>query len=76
VLFGVPALGDSQDEEPFPLVRCADFRRAEYSRVNLVAQSEKVCSHFSQPEAHMSSHVLEEGPSWPDFMENPGNIRP
>jgi hypothetical protein len=56
------ASGVRQDEEPFALVRRADFRRREYARMNVVTHAEKIRSHLSQSDPHMPSHVLEEAP--------------
>lgn len=76
--FGPPegVSGVGQDEEPFAPVRRANFRRAEYARVNLVTHAAKVAPHFAQPESHVPSHVLEEAPSRGNISNELCNARP
>jgi hypothetical protein len=50
----------SQDEQPFPPVRRADFSRAEYSALNLVTKTSKVSPDLLESEFKVPSDILEE----------------
>jgi len=41
-------VGQAEEEEPFPAVRRADFRRCEQSALNVVTQSVKVIVHATR----------------------------
>ena len=52
-----------QDEDPLSLVRCADFRRAEYSPRRCVTKLFQLSNDFSEAETDVSLDVLEEADS-------------
>ena len=53
-----------QDKHPLPLVRCANFSRAEYAPRRAVTESFQFCNDFSQSKRDVSLDVLEEAESW------------
>ena len=65
-----------QDEDPLPLVRRADFCRAEQARRRRVAQSPKVSQHGLKAEGDMTGDVFEEDPLGSAFPDNPGDLWP
>jgi hypothetical protein len=57
-------------------MRRANFRRAEYARVNLVTHASKVAPHLAQPESHVPSHVFKEAPLGLNISNELCNARP
>ena len=49
-----------QDKDPLPLVRCANFTRAEYSPRRRVTCCSQVSEDFAQSQANVSFDILEE----------------
>jgi hypothetical protein len=69
--------GVRQDEEPFALVRRADFRRREYAFRDPVAKAFEVWANnveVSKPK--VSAHVLEEAPTWLTLSDDSCDARP
>jgi len=60
VSFQSRAAAVGQDEDALPLVRSANFRRAEYSPRRCVTKAFQVSEDIPQPKADMSLDVLEE----------------
>jgi hypothetical protein len=61
-----------QDEEPFSLVRCADFRRTEDAFRDPVAKAfEAWFNNVEVSKPKVSSHVLEEAPSRFNLSDDP-----
>jgi hypothetical protein len=54
------AVGVAQDEDPLPLVRCADFRRREYSPRRLITDLFQFSNDFAESKADVSFDILEE----------------
>ncbi|MEM9726084.1 MAG: hypothetical protein AAF909_11540 [Pseudomonadota bacterium] len=76
---GVPAIGVGQrsdDEEPVPPVRAADFRRAEDARRNVVTQASKLPVNLAEAEIEVAGDVLEDDDTGSGFADDPGNVRP
>jgi len=65
------ALIVGQDEDPLPLVRRADFTRAEYSPRRRVTCCSQVSDDFAESEADMSFDILEEAELG---SENPNSV--
>ena len=65
-----------QDEDAQPLVRRADFCRAEQARRRRVAQSPKLSEDGFEAEGDMTGDVFEEHPFWATFADNPGDLGP
>ena len=71
------ALAVGQDEEPFALVRGADFRRREEAFRDPVAKAFEVWANnvpVSKPK--VASHVLEEAPTWLTLSDDSRDARP
>jgi hypothetical protein len=60
-----------QDENPFPLVGSANFRRREYAPRRSVTQSSQVVQHVTQPKGNVSLDILEKTQGW---LENPNSV--
>ena len=54
------SLADGEDEEPFALVRRADFRRREEACRKAVAHADQSAGDFGEAEAEMMGDILEE----------------
>jgi hypothetical protein len=65
-----------QDEDPLPLVRRADFCRAEQTRRRRVAHAPKVSQDGFEAKADMTGDVLNEDPFGSAFSNNPGDVGP
>ena len=65
-----------QDEDPEPLVRRADFCRAEQTRRRRVAHAPKLSQDGFEAESDVTGDVLEEYPFGAAFGNDPGNLRP
>ena len=66
-----------QDEEPFALVRGADFRRREEAFRDAVAKAFEVgANNVEVSEPKVSAHVLEEAPIWLALSDDSGDGRP
>jgi len=75
VLQPVPSAGE--DEEPFALVRGADFRRREEAFRDAVAKAFEVgANNVEVSEPKVSAHVLEEAPIWLTLSDDSGDGRP
>ena len=65
-----------QDEDAQPLVRRANFCRAEQTRRRRVAQTPKLSQDGLKPEGDMASDVFEGDPFGGTFPDNPGDFGP
>jgi len=65
-----------QDEDAQPLVRRANFCRAEQARRRRVAHVPKLSQDGLKTEGDMPGHVFEEGPFGAAFPDNPGDLGP
>lgn len=70
------AFPDGEDEEPFPAMRSADFRRRKQSCRKPVAHADQSAGDFGEAEAQMMGDIFEEYEGWFDFADNPGDMRP
>ena len=73
---GCRLIGVGQDEDAQPLVRRADFCRAEQTRRRRVAQSPKLSQDGLESEGDMPGDVLEEDPSRAAFADDAADIGP
>jgi hypothetical protein len=65
-----------QDEDALPLVRRADFCRAEQARRRRVAHIPKLSQHGLKAEADVPGDVFQEHPLGRALPDNPGDVRP
>ena len=65
-----------QDEDPLPLVRRADFCRAEQTRRRRVTQFPKLSQDGFQAEGDVPGDVFEEHPCGAAFCDDAGDIGP
>jgi hypothetical protein len=65
-----------QDEDAEPLMRRADFCRAEQARRRRIAHAPKVSQDGLKTEADMAGDVFKKDPFWDAFANDPGNIWP
>lgn len=65
-----------QDEDPEPLVRRADFCRAEQARRRRVAHVPKLSQDGLKAEGDVPGNVFEEDPFGSAFSNNPGDVGP
>ena len=65
-----------QDEDPEPLVRRANFCRAEQARRRRVAHVPKLSQDGFKPEGDMSGDVFEEGPFGGTFVDDARDLGP
>jgi hypothetical protein len=65
-----------QDKDPQPLMRRADFCRAEQTRRWRIAQSPKLSQDAFKAEGDMARDVFEEDPFGTAFPDDPGNFGP
>jgi hypothetical protein len=70
------SLADGEDEEPFPLVGRADFRRREEACRKLVAHADQSAGDFGEAEAEMMGDILEKDEGWLGLGDDAGNMRP
>ena len=73
---GCRLIGVGQDEDAHPLVRRADFCRAEQTRRRRVAQSPKLSQDRFNAEGDVPRDVFEEDPSRVAFPDDAGDIGP
>jgi hypothetical protein len=64
------------DEDAEPLVRRADFSRAEQTRRRRVAHVPKLSQDGFKAEADVTCDVLNEDPFGGTFPDDPGNLGP
>ena len=65
-----------QDENPQPLVRRADFCRAEQTRRRRIAQSPKVSQDGFKAEGDVTGHVFKKDPLGAAFPDDTGDVGP
>ena len=65
-----------QDEDPEPLVRRANFCRAEQTRRRCVAQTPKLSQDGFEAEGDVPGDVFEEDPFGLAFPDDPGDLGP
>ena len=65
-----------QDEDPQPLVRRADFSRAEQTRRRRVAHAPKLSQDGFKAEGDMTGDVFEEDPLGAAFGDDTGDVWP
>ena len=65
-----------QDEDPEPLVRRANFCRAEQTRRRRVAHCPKLSQDGFKAEGDVPGNVFEEDPLWAAFADDAGDIGP
>ena len=75
-MLGCRLIGVGQDEDAEPLVRRANFCRAEQARRRRVAHAPKLSQHGFKPEGDMTGDVFEEDPFGCAFPDNPGDFGP
>ncbi len=72
----VVPLADGEDEQAFPLVRRADFRRREQACRKAVAHADQSAGDFGEAEAEMMGDILEEHEGRLDLSNDPSDMRP
>ena len=65
-----------QDEDAEPLVRRANFCRAEQTRRRCVAQTPKLSQDGFEAEGDVPGYVFEEDPLWAAFGDDTGDLGP
>ena len=65
-----------QDEDAEPLVRRANFCRAEQTRRRRIAHVPKLSQHGFKAEGDVTGYIFEENPLWGRFADNPGDLGP
>lgn len=65
-----------QDEDPQPLVRCADLCRREQARRRRVAQSPKLSQDGLEAESDVTGDVFEKDPFGAAFADDAGDVGP
>lgn len=70
------ALADGEDEEAFPLVGRADFRRRKEACRKAVAHVDQSAGDFGEAEAEMMGDILEEHEGRFDLVDDAGDMRP
>ena len=73
---GCRLIGVGQDEDAEPLVRRADFCRAEQARRRRVAHAPKLSQDGFKAEGDVTGDVFEEDPFGGTFPDNPGDLWP
>ena len=73
---GCRLIGVGQDEDALPLVRRADFCRAEQTRRRRVAHAPKLSEHGFKAEGDVTGDVFEEHPLGAAFGDDAGNVGP
>jgi hypothetical protein len=69
-------LADGEDEEPFPLMGRADFRRREEACRKAVAHADQSAGDFGESEAEMMGDIFEEDEGRFDLADDPGDMGP
>ena len=69
-------LADGEDEQAFPAMRRADFRRRKQSCRKPVAQRDQSAGDFGEAEAEMMGDVFEEDEGRLDLADDAGDMRP
>ena len=72
----VVSLADGEDEQPFALVGCTDFRRREEACRKAVAHADQSAGDFGEAEAEMMGDILEEDEGRFDLTDDAGDMRP
>ena len=72
----VVTLAVGEDEEPFPFMWRADFRRREEACRKLVAHADQSSGDFGEAEAEMMGDILEEHERRFDLADDAGDMRP
>ena len=70
------AFADGEDEEPFPAMGRADFRRRKQSCRKPVAQRDQSAGDLGEAEAEMMGDIFEEHEGRRAFADDPGDMRP
>ena len=70
------AAGVGQDEDAHPLVRRADFCRAEQTRRRRVAHVPKFSQYGLKAEGDVTGYIFEEDPFGTAFPDDPGDLGP
>ena len=70
------AFPDGKDEEPFPPVGRADFRRRKQSCRKAVAHADQSAGDFGEAEAEMMGDVFKEDEGRLDLADDAGDMRP
>ncbi len=70
------AFADGEDEEPFALMRRADFRRREEACRKAVAHADQSAGNFGEAEAEMMGDILEEDEGRFDLGDDTGDMGP
>ncbi len=70
------AFADGKDEEPFPAMRGADFRRRKQSCRKAVAHADQSAGDFGEAEAEMMGDIFEKDEGRLTFTDDPGDMRP
>jgi hypothetical protein len=70
------AAGVGQDEDALPLVRRADFCRAEQARRRRVTHVPKLSQDGFKAEADVAGDIFEEDPCGTAFSDDAGNLGP
>jgi len=65
-----------QDEQPFPPVACADFRRCKQCCRSFVAHAVQVAGDFIEAESQMAGDVFKENKSRFALSDDPGDMGP
>jgi hypothetical protein len=70
------ARANGKDEQPFPLVGRADFRRCEEACRKAVAHADQSAGDFGEAEAQMMGNILEKDEGRLDLADDAGDMRP
>lgn len=70
------AFADGEDEQPFPAVGCADFRRRKQSCRKPVAHADQSAGDFGEAEAKMMGDIFKKDEGRFAFADDPGDMRP
>jgi hypothetical protein len=66
----------AKDEQPFPPMGCADFRRCKQCCRNFIAHAAQVFGDFIKSEVKMAGDVFEENKSRFALSDDPGHVGP
>ena len=72
----VVAFPDGEDEQAFPTMGRADFRRRKQSCRKAVAHADQSAGDFGEAEAEMMGDIFEKDEGRLAFADDPGDIRP
>ena len=70
------AFPGGEDEQPFPAVGRADFRRRKQSCRKPVAQRDQSAGDLGEAEAEMMGDIFEEDEGWLNLADDPGDMGP